>query len=344
MITIGITSCKRFLYFKATLDALFHGLGPLPNQLIAEIIVIDDSSSISDRMKMLELYPTINFIFKSETDKGHGKSLNSLLRLVKTRYLIYLEDDWVLMDDDAMIYSNKYFELNEELNNFCIDNDVNKLNRIYKVLLMSLSILGYNGQVILPDAKFESNISFNMTSKHSSSKIPHQVLFNEQSNRDCAVGNHKDCRQQDIRDGGWERKVFMNLNNSQFAIDYSLHEFGLTVSYKNQRNHNFNFWPGLSFNPGLWDLDRINRDIWSCLNDHSSSSNDIVSNVDRFDENDLSFEWRFSILAYVNGLHMAYLPLLLWKHIGDISAYAISGSKRPWSITDQLYNNSLDTL
>ena len=101
VVTIGITSSKRLSLFIETVDALQLNFGDgtergergesgerrssLPGGLIREVIVVDDGSSAADRSAMLARYPRFTFVFKPAHDRGHAKSLNILINLVKTK-------------------------------------------------------------------------------------------------------------------------------------------------------------------------------------------------------------------------------------------------------------------
>eukprot|EP00957_Ditylum_brightwellii_P151095 11505377-Ditylum_brightwellii.AAC.1 len=77
--------------------------------MICDVLVVDDSSSEEDRRTMMRTFPEFTYIFKPGRDKGHASSLNLILNVIKTRYLLYIEDDWktiantVDMITDAMI-------------------------------------------------------------------------------------------------------------------------------------------------------------------------------------------------------------------------------------------------
>jgi hypothetical protein len=48
---------------------------------------------------MLQEWPDFEWVFKSpdEASRGHATSMNIIARLTQTRYLVYLEDDWVAL-------------------------------------------------------------------------------------------------------------------------------------------------------------------------------------------------------------------------------------------------------
>jgi glycosyltransferase involved in cell wall biosynthesis len=56
--------------------------------------IIDDNSSENDRQFMKERYPFIRFIYKTPEQKGHPRSMNMLLKEIKTPYVFNLEDDF----------------------------------------------------------------------------------------------------------------------------------------------------------------------------------------------------------------------------------------------------------
>jgi len=368
-------------------------------------------------MTMLQRYPTFTFLFRPYTTDatganagGHAHSMNIMFRLVNTQYLIYLEDDWLIRSNDAMLMHPTWIELVRSLNHHRHhhhhhhrdqdnaqrsvfrekavdssdshddddDDDDRMFESFYSIIVYALSILGFEGRIDIPNrhgtgvSKYTSiNLTHSYRDNNSNSNydhhhrkswwpsIPiHQVLFNEQSNRDCAIGNNSsrcsrtrssssssssgsndDDSLSQLSLGGWivhrsihidswteEREMF-SFNAS---VPYSLHEFGLaasslTSSFSNHRNHDFSYWPGFSFNPGLWDLATIRRSLMACM--------DIIEG-DVFDVSDHGFEHKFSLLAYEIGLNMAYLPIVLFEEISrGHSAYRLNNITRPWEET-----------
>lgn len=101
-LTIGVTTCKRLRYFQVTMRALSRALGvasPVDHPAVCHVIVVDDGSSLADRNAMTTEFADFHFYFKPPSVKGHAHSMNILLRLVETRYFLYLEDDWLALDD-----------------------------------------------------------------------------------------------------------------------------------------------------------------------------------------------------------------------------------------------------
>ena len=91
LITLSITTCKRFDLFNITMNTIINCLDI---EMIDEWICIDDNSSEEDRNKMKNLYPFFKFVWKDIKDKGHPRSMNLIKNMVKTPYLFHLEDDF----------------------------------------------------------------------------------------------------------------------------------------------------------------------------------------------------------------------------------------------------------
>ncbi|OQR91418.1 hypothetical protein ACHHYP_04718 [Achlya hypogyna] len=88
-VTLVITTCKRLELFLATMASM----APLRrSSAVCSTIVIDDHSSSADRRAMEAAYPDAHFLYT--TVKGHAHSLNTLLHIVSTRFVLYVEDDW----------------------------------------------------------------------------------------------------------------------------------------------------------------------------------------------------------------------------------------------------------
>jgi hypothetical protein len=91
-ITFVITSCKRLNYFIKTINNFLYHCQDL--YVFNKWVCIDDNSSEEDRTIMKSKYKFFEFIFKDPSQKGHAKSLNIMLKKIKTKYVYLLEDDW----------------------------------------------------------------------------------------------------------------------------------------------------------------------------------------------------------------------------------------------------------
>lgn len=96
-IMFSITSCKRFDLFEKTMNSFINCCEDV--HLINKWICVDDNSTDADRKLMKEQYPFFTFIFKTEKEKGHPKSMNIILdNIGDAKYLIHVEDDWHFFD------------------------------------------------------------------------------------------------------------------------------------------------------------------------------------------------------------------------------------------------------
>ena len=91
LVTLSITTCKRFDLFQQTMNSLINCLDV---EMVDEWLCVYDNSSEEERTRMKHLYPFFTFIFKAVSNKGHPRSMNIIQYTVKTPYLLHLEDDW----------------------------------------------------------------------------------------------------------------------------------------------------------------------------------------------------------------------------------------------------------
>lgn len=92
MVTLTITSCKRYDLFEKTVNSFLNCCTDLDR--IDKWLCVDDNSSEEDRKKMQEKYPFFEFYFKTLAEKGHPQSMNIIRTKVTTPYIFHMEDDW----------------------------------------------------------------------------------------------------------------------------------------------------------------------------------------------------------------------------------------------------------
>jgi hypothetical protein len=106
MITLTITTCKRFLLFEKTVNSFYENC--LDRDLISHIIHYDDSSSDFERKEMFlllkKLFPNVmltSITFQSSDFKTTKRHLE-IMKIWKTNnenfnfdYVFHLEDDWL---------------------------------------------------------------------------------------------------------------------------------------------------------------------------------------------------------------------------------------------------------
>ena len=115
---LSITSCKRLDLFIKTINSFLINCKDI--HLIDYFFCVDDNSSKEDRTKMLTTFPFIKYIFKTDEQKGHLKSMNIIwnkLNEIKPKYWIHLEDDWCFIKpcnyvQKSIDFLNKYEDKN----------------------------------------------------------------------------------------------------------------------------------------------------------------------------------------------------------------------------------------
>ena len=99
-LTIAFTTCKRLDLFLQSAASLVRSFGGnlRASGDVCDVLVVDDSSSEEDRAVMVSSFPDFTFIMKEEGERGHAKSMNVIMDSVKTRFLMYVEDDWLVRE------------------------------------------------------------------------------------------------------------------------------------------------------------------------------------------------------------------------------------------------------
>jgi hypothetical protein len=229
---------------------------------------MDDGSSIEDRAQMITQYPRYRYILKEHptaastsasstaleelarrgvplegmrvttvtATRGHASSLNILLDQVRSRYFLYLEDDWRLMPVPVLHagLATAVDALTDTIDEAFADVELQMRQRqrqhpFRAILLAALQILQDNNRSSGDDDCdiFNSKINDKKYNKNNSSsgstdrrdscrgrgrgrgrgrERVHQVLFNEQSTRACAEGAGL-CDYDTIGRGGWRRRA-----------------------------------------------------------------------------------------------------------------------------------------
>lgn len=133
LVTLSITSCKRFDLFKKTINSI---LNCFDIDKIDEWFCVDDNSSEYDRRQMKMLYPFFTFYFKTPEEKGHPRSMNIILKHVKTPYLFHTEDDW------KFFVKNNYIERMLDIANMDINIGQCLINKNYSETERDIGIKG----------------------------------------------------------------------------------------------------------------------------------------------------------------------------------------------------------
>jgi len=193
-----------------------------------------------------------------------------------------------------------------------------------------------------------------------------QILFNDQSSRDCAYSFMDKCHPTHY--GGYYRTITpttttttttttsppsISSGSSDGASIFATEEkkgssssnssssssggggggsSSSSITYSLHEfgsmdpHHDFSYWPGLSLNPALWDLVLLRQAMTTTT---TSSGGGTGSSM--FDEGDDRFEQSWSLKGYYQGVVVGYLHRHVFMHNGDdISAYNLNGEKRGW--------------
>jgi glycosyltransferase involved in cell wall biosynthesis len=123
-VTLTITTCKRLGSFYKTMNSLKKHCKDL-----CTVFVVDDSSSISDRIEMQKRYP---IILITHDKKSHAHSLNIIRENIKTDYILMFEDDWVCQEDfyiwDVIKYMKQHNIDNLRFNTILMEDGLTLFN------------------------------------------------------------------------------------------------------------------------------------------------------------------------------------------------------------------------
>ena len=113
-IILTITSCKRPLLFKKTINSILVNWCDL--SCIQKIVCVDDGTEKKELEQLKILYPWVQFIEKTKQDKGHKSSMNIIHNILinsSAKYWVHIEDDWFFVKKqnyvtNSIIYLKKY--------------------------------------------------------------------------------------------------------------------------------------------------------------------------------------------------------------------------------------------
>jgi GR25 family glycosyltransferase involved in LPS biosynthesis len=96
VVFLSFTTCKRLDLFQKTVNSILNQWTDYDK--IDYWFCVDDNSSDEDKEKMQELYPWMDYYFKTKEEKGHRESMNIIwnrLNELKPKYWIHMEDDFL---------------------------------------------------------------------------------------------------------------------------------------------------------------------------------------------------------------------------------------------------------
>ena len=96
----GPDQCKITLAIVTTgeLQSLYNLIAKLPtSNHLCDVMVFDYLSTEANKMKVVQDFPQFDFVFFAKED--HAKTLNSILRTIKTPYVLHMNDSWEPIGD-----------------------------------------------------------------------------------------------------------------------------------------------------------------------------------------------------------------------------------------------------
>lgn len=213
-ITITQTTCKRYDLFEKTVISFINCC--LDLNLVHKWIVVDDNSSESDRKKMKEKFPWIEYVMKPIDKAGHSESMNILQNMVTTDYVFHMEDDWKFIKKDNYLTKCKFILDTCENYGQCL------LNMNYAEDESGFDI---KGGIIKQNRLFR----YYEHEHYKSEQELNEFTKKNEGNPTCAYWPHFSLRIGLLKKKVWDVVGKFNLNANHFEMEYA---------YR-YRDHNF---------------------------------------------------------------------------------------------------------
>lgn len=195
-IIITMTTCKRLELFIRTVQSFVVCCKDL--HLVSKWICIDDNSDEYDRKCMKQMFPWMEFIFKTPEQKGHAISMQMLkdkINEYNPKYILHLEDDW--------LFKTKY-----EYITHC--KNVLSSNEKYGQCLFNLNYLENCSNLIKGGHYKHTNNNFYY--------VEHEYLLPSDKNKPCSYWAHFS-----LRPGLWKKEILnditFNKDSGHFELD-----------------------------------------------------------------------------------------------------------------------------
>lgn len=148
MVTVCLTSCGRQDLLERTINS-FLEFNTYP---IERFIVSEDSGRFGVNDELQIMFPEIEFI-NDGMKQGQIRSIDSMYRMVETKYVFHMEDDWQFYRSGFIEYSMAKLEADPKLINTWLreKNDTN--GHPHSNGFVSLNYNGWSGFTFNPTLK-----------------------------------------------------------------------------------------------------------------------------------------------------------------------------------------------
>jgi hypothetical protein len=170
-ITVCITSYNRFDLLEQTIDSFLS----LNNYPIEKIIVVEDSTIIGMKDKILSKYDNAIELIFNDVRIGQAKSIDKAYSAVNTEYILHCEDDYVFTGNPNFI-SNSIDILKERedihqiwirhLNNFYVSHGGQGVKQFHDEVLTTSNGIQYR-LVRIADDRLWSGFTWNPNIKRT---------------------------------------------------------------------------------------------------------------------------------------------------------------------------------
>ena len=162
-VIITFTTCKRLDLFQQTVNSILNMWSDIDK--VDYWFCVDDNSSAEDRAKMREIYPWIDYYFKTPAEKGHRPSMKIIwdkLNTLRPEYWIHMEDDFLFHTPGSYVY--KAMQMMTDARNSGYNVRQILYNRNYGETVRDYKIQGHK---LIRRMKFEMALHQHKTSNDS---------------------------------------------------------------------------------------------------------------------------------------------------------------------------------
>ena len=147
-VTVCLTSCGRQDLLEKTLKSFFE-FNTYP---IERFIVSEDSGMFDVNEELQIMYPEIDFI-NNGYKQGQIKSIDSMYKMVETKYIFHMEDDWEFYRSGFIEYSMAKLEADPKLINVWLREKDDTNGHTHFNGMVSLNHNGWGGFTFNPTLK-----------------------------------------------------------------------------------------------------------------------------------------------------------------------------------------------
>lgn len=121
-ISVLFLSCRRLELLSRTLDSARQHFANVETEVAAEYLCFDNGSSSEDQTRLLNM--GFDLVMLGRENLGIGPAMNRLVSMVRTPFVLNLQDDWILENPRAITFvaeSGRIFAADKRIGQIKLD-------------------------------------------------------------------------------------------------------------------------------------------------------------------------------------------------------------------------------